>query len=224
MSGVALTNDPFFNTMPAVAASTAIQPGSPTGKPNKGQHMNPYAKIAAALGMPEDSTEESVVLECSKLKSGMPMMQASVDKAIEPLRAQLKAQAEQVEALKAANAKKDAELFTRDVDGVIEAAKREGFACEPMRDSIIIVAQAKGLAEAKKLAESAAKVNVTTTGTGNANANTVTASAQQYAAALEEHEKKTGLSGRALVSDFHRTNPAMAKALVASIPAAPSAS
>lgn len=218
LSGVALTNDPFFNSMPAVAASTALPPGSPTGTQQKGQQMN-YAKIAAALGMPEDSTEEAIVAECMKMKAGMQppaVMQASVTaavaKAIEPVQAQLKAAQQEAAQLKAS-------LFARDVDGVIESAKQKGFACDPMREAIQLVASAKGLEAAKSLAESAPKVPMQSMGVGGEKATTVTASAAEYEAAFSKYRAENpGQSLQSAVAAFHRANPTMAKALVASIP------
>jgi phage I-like protein len=218
LSGVALTNDPFFNSMPAVAASTALPPGSPTGTPHKEQLMS-YAKIAAALGMPEDSTEEAIVAECMKMKGGMQQMQppgmmqasvkAEVSKAVEPLQASLKAATEKAAALEAA-------LFDRDVDAVIESAKAEGYACEPMREAIKLVASAHGLDAAKKLAQSAQKLAMKPAGVSTEKK--LTASTDEYVAALTEHEKKTGLKGREAIQSFHRANPEMARVMVASIP------
>jgi phage I-like protein len=220
LSGVALTNDPFFNSMPAVAASTALPPGSPTGTPNKEQHMS-YAKIAAALGMPEDSTEEAIVAECMKMKGGMapppPLMQASVkaevSKAVEPLQASLKAANEKVAALEAEAQKAKDALFARDVDAVIEDAKREGFTCEPMRKAVQLVASHDGLEAAKSLARTAPKVAMSAAGVGGEKPTTVTASAQEYGAALAAFEKESGLSGMSAVRAFHTRNPAMAKAV-----------
>lgn len=218
LSGVALTNDPFFNSMPAVAASTGALPGSPTDNPNKEKPMS-YAKIAAALGMPEDSTEEAIVAECMKMKGGMQppaVMQASVKaevaRVVEPLQASLKAAQEESAQLKAS-------LFKRDVNAVIEAAKAKGFACEPMREAIELVASAKGLDAAKALAESANKVPMSSVGVGGEKSTTVTASAAEYEAAFSKYRAENpGQSLQSAVAAFHRANPTMAKALVASIP------
>lgn len=218
LSGVALTNDPFFNSMPAVAASTGSLPGSPTDNPNKEKPMS-YAKIAAALGMPEDSTEEAIVAECMKMKGGMQpppaLMQASVKaevaKVVEPLQASLKAANEKAQQLEEA-------LFQRDVESVIESAKAEGFACEPMREAIHVVASAKGLDAAKSLARTAPKVALKPAGVGGEKS-TVTASAQEYDAAFSKfRQENPGQSLSSAISAFHRANPTMAKALVASIP------
>lgn len=218
LSGVALTNDPFFNSMPAVAASSAIPPRSSTGNQLKGKQMN-YAKIAAALGMPEDSTEEAIIQACNSMKAAFdmkPQMQASltaeVSKAIEPLRAT-------VETLKAEVAKKDEALFARDVEDVIKAAKAEGFQCEPLRDAIVLVAKAKGLDEARKLAAASPKVNLTTTGVPGADGKKAVASALEYSASLEKFSKESSLSGLAAVRAFHRAFPEMAEAASQPIPA-----
>ena len=223
LSGTALTNSPYFHTMPAVAASTALPPGSPTGKPNKGQHMT-YAKVAAALGMPEDSNEEAIVAECMKMKAATSTMQASltaaVQKAVSPLEEQLKAATARVVVIETEKQKAAEALFERDVNDVIESAKREGFACEPMRASIVLVAKSAGLDEAKKLAQSAAKVPLATTGVGQSGT-TATASVQDYAAALEKFATEKGLTGSAAVRAFHASNPAMAKVAAAPITPAP---
>ncbi len=225
LSGVALTNDPFFNSMPAVAASSAIPPGSSTGNQLKGKQMNPFAKIAAALGMPEDSTEEAVVQACSQMKAAFsqPQMQASlraeVSKAIEPLQEQLKASAVELQTLKAENAKKDEALFTRDVEKLMADAKAEGFACDPMKEAISLVAKAKGFEEAGKLARSAAKLNLTTTGVpGSTGAKSLEANAQDYGAALDAFSKANpGLKGLGVIHAFHRANPGMAALVTANI-------
>lgn len=219
LSGVALTNDPFFHTMPAVAASTGSLPGSPTDNPNKEKPMS-YAKIAAALGMPEDSTEEAIVAECSKMKAGMQqpppaVMQASVKaevaRVIEPLQASLKAANEESTKLKET-------LFARDVDAIIDEAKREGFACEPMREAIHLVASAKGLDAAKGLARTASQVAMKSVGTDNGKS-TVTASVQEYDAAFSKfRQDNPTIPLSSAISAFHRANPTMAKSLVASIP------
>jgi phage I-like protein len=215
LSGVALTNDPFFHTMPAVAASsTAIPPGSPTGNQLKGQHMN-YAKIAAALGMPEDSTEEAIVAECSKMKASGASMQASltaaVQKAVSPVEEQLKATSARLATIEAEKQKADEALFARDVNDIIEAAKRDGYACEPMRASIEVVAKASGLDAAKKLAQSAAKLSATTTGTGGGAGagDTVKASVAEYNRLVDERIK-AGQTAAAAARNVIADNPELA--------------
>lgn len=213
LSGVALTNDPFFHTMPAVAASTAIPPSSPTGTTTKGKQMN-YAKIAAALGMPEDSTEEAIVAECSKMKASGASMQASltaaVQKAVQPVEAQLKAATERIAQAEAEKAKAAEALFARDVNDVIESAKREGFACEPMRASIELVAKSAGLEEAKRLARSAAKLAASTTGTGEKSpGDTVKASVAEYNRLVDE-KVKAGMTAAAAAKSINASNPELA--------------
>ena len=189
--------------------------------------MNPFAKVAAALGMPEDSTEEAVCAECAKMKAGMqppmappPMMQASIDKAIEPLRASLKAATDEVAALRAEKQQAAEELFKRDVDSVITSAMAEGYACEPLREAITMVASAKGLEAAKAVAKSAQKLPLQTTGTPGVRASTGPV-ADDYGKALEKYSKDNAVAGTAAVKAFHRDNPEMAKLLVASIPSNP---
>lgn len=224
LSGVALTNDPFFHSMPAVAASTTPTippaPGSPTGTNTKGKQMN-YAKIAAALGMPEDSTEEAIIAKCGEMKAAMSpsQMQASLTAALKPVQEQLKETTEKLAVLEADKAKAVAALFERDVNDVIEKAKAEGYACEPMRAAVVLVAKASGLEEAAKLARSAAKLATTTTGTNQGNTTDVTASAKEYGLALDKFAKERSLTGSAAVKAFHREFPAMAK--VASAPINP---
>lgn len=223
LSGTALTNSPYFHTMPAVAASTAIPPSSPTGTTTKGKHMN-YAKIAAALGMPEDSNEEAIMAECSKLKAATSTMQASltaaVAKAVSPLEEQLKAATARVVVIETEKQKAAEALFARDVNDLIESAKRDGFACEPMRASIELVAKSAGMDEAKKLAMSAAKLPLATKGNGQG-APTIEASLKEYGEALEKFATEKGLTGSAAVRAFHASNPAMAKVAAAPITPAP---
>ncbi len=56
--GAALLNDPFFHEQPRVAASHA----APTGAAPMDKKM-----LCAALGMPEDSTDEAIVAKCKAL-------------------------------------------------------------------------------------------------------------------------------------------------------------
>lgn len=224
LSGVALTNDPFFNSMPAVAASTTSTipptPGSPTGTNVKGQQMN-YAKIAAALGLPEDATEDTILAKCGEMRAALKpeQMQASLTAALKPVQEQLKAAAERIASLEADNKKAGDAIFERDVNDVVEKAKAEGYACEPMRAAIALVAKASGLDEAAALARTAAKLATTTTGVGGSKSSDVAASAKEYGDALEKFSKDKGLTGSSAVKAFHREFPAMAK--VASAPINP---
>jgi transaldolase len=132
-------------------------------------------------------------------------VKAEVARVVEPLQASLKAANEKASKL-------EDTLFARDVDGIIEEAKREGFACEPMRASIVLVAKASGLEEAKKLAESAARVNVTAVGHGNgaaSSADTVKASVTEYDK-LVDARMKEGHTAAAAARFVNSTHPELA--------------
>lgn len=152
--GAALLNDPFYDSMPRVAASAALSAASsPTHQPTEalaGQEKRMDKKrICAALGLPEDCGDEEVMAaieaKCKATASAADdaeKLTAAV-KAKDDTEAKLKAALEDGEKLRAA-------LVERDALALIDAGKREGKALEPLRD-IIIAAAKRDMEEAKKL-------------------------------------------------------------------------
>ena len=123
LSGTALTNDPFFNEMPPVAAAV-----SPTDPPAE-QEQNPMneeqlKQLRASLGLAADASVEVVLKAASQVTADVRTLKAGVEKqptltaavqeavkaAVEPLNAQLKAA--------------DAKLLELEVAGLITTAKR----------------------------------------------------------------------------------------------------
>lgn len=212
LSGTALTNDPFFNEMPPVAAAV-LSTDPPAAQEQHPMNEEQLKMLRASLGLAADATVEAVLKAASQLGADVKTLKASVEKqptitaavqeAVKPL-------VEQLETLKAEKAKADEALFAKDVDDVIESAKREGFACEPMRASVALVAKASGLEEAKKLARSAAKLASTTTGAGAAGtADTVKASVAEYNRLVEEGVK-AGQSAAVAARNVNVSHPELA--------------
>jgi len=189
VSGTALTNDPFFNSMPRVAASTAAQP--PTHSPTtKETQMTPELKkrLKMALKCAEDCTDEDLVASCEKMASSITAtttdttakITAAVGAVTTQLEAKLKASDERIATLQA-------KLDSQAIDSLIASAKAEGRAVEPLRDFIVEAFKAGGEEKAKKLIAAAPVVPLKTEGTpGNAGDKTP----EQARAALTAHAEK----------------------------------
>lgn len=213
LSGTALTNSPFFNEMPPVAA--AVNPTDPPATQEQcPMNEEQLKQLRASLGLAADASVEVVLSAAAKVGAEVKTLKASVEKqptltaaVQEAVADATKPLVEQLETLKAEKAKADEALFVKSVDDVIEAAKREGYACEPMRASIVLVAKASGLDEAKKLARAAAKLGATTTGTGGGAgaADTVKASVAEYNRLVDERIKggQTAAAAARLVNSSH---------------------
>lgn len=115
LQGTALTNDPYFNEMPPVAA--AVLPTDPPAA----QEQNPMneeqlKQLRASLGLAADASVEVVLAAASKVQAlkasveKQPTITAAVQEAVKPL----------VEQLKAA----DAELLEMKVTSLLASAKR----------------------------------------------------------------------------------------------------
>lgn len=162
LSGTALTNDPFFHSMPPVAATTAPAAGSSTdSNPNQEQMMNEEQRKqwALALGLKADATIEECIkasnaqgvalaaaLEKAKAltaSTSPDALNALIASALEPMKAEQKKLADE-------NAKLKAEGLAKDVDALIADGKRQGKALEPMR-KVIVAAASRSIEEAKEL-------------------------------------------------------------------------
>lgn len=156
--GAALLNDPFYDSMPRVAASAASAALPPTHPPDalrgEEKHMD-KKQICAALGLPEDTDDTAVMEALSamakkaaaievEVKPEMPKPEEMLAAAVKPLEAKLKAAEEETTKLKAS-------LLARDVEALVTDAKLAGKAVEPMREFILEAAQRGGLESAKKL-------------------------------------------------------------------------
>jgi len=127
LSGTALTNDPFFNEMPPVAASADTETTDPNPQ-HQEKHMNEeqMKALRAALGLPADATPEQILAAQSKLTASAKSahvtltaadVQSAVETALEPLKASLKAEQEKSAVLSAS-------LLERDLDRLIADKKR----------------------------------------------------------------------------------------------------
>lgn len=221
--GAALLNDPYFDSMPRVAASAAAaaQPTTPptTVAPRGEEKRMDKKRICAALGLPEDCGEEEmmVVIEsmakkAKELEDGMAKQAASAGESekltaairasVEPLEAQLKAAREETQALKAS-------LLERDVDALVTSAKLAGKPAESFRP-FIASAAARDMAEAKRMVD-ALPVVISTSEKGLANAEAPTAStAAQKFELLVQEKLAAGMKSTVAYSLVAREHPELA--------------
>lgn len=164
LSGTALTNDPFFNEMPPVAASTS--PAETTEPNQQEQHMNEkqLEALRASLGLAADATVEQVLKASAELRSENATLKAEAVKlkasntpaevitaAVAPIKAQ-------VDSLTAELAKRDAALLERDVNDAVAKAKRgDGKMGRTITEKLVAhamrVAKSDGLAGAVEFLE-----------------------------------------------------------------------
>lgn len=222
VQGTALTNDPFFNTMPRVAAS-ATQP--PTHQPTlKGHTMPPelMKRLKAALKCAESATDEEVCAAAEMF--GKPTeveielekkLEASLTAAVSPLQASLKAAEEKVAALQAEATAAKAALQERDVEALMAAAKAEGKAVEPLREFIVASAKRDGIDSAKRLVAAVpSTVPMKEMGSAGKEATpeaTIAAASKEYHDGLDAFAKEKGLTIAAAAHLFNRANPELAK-------------
>lgn len=166
--GAALLNDPFFHSMPRVAASSADADES-THHPNKEQHMSFMKRMAAALGLPEDTSEDAMVAACEEMKKAKASAGESEGKLTAALTAANDSTAKlqaRVAELEAKDKKHAEELFERDFEAVFAAGLAEGRTGLPaMKDTLKATAKALGLDQAKKLIAAMGSVPLAPVGT-----------------------------------------------------------
>ena len=123
LSGTALTNDPFFNEMPPVAAAV-LPTDQPAEQEQSPMNEEQLKQLRASLGLAADASVEIVLKAASQATAGGRTLEATAEKqptltaavqeavkaAVEPLNAQLKAA--------------DAKLLELEVTGLIATAKR----------------------------------------------------------------------------------------------------
>lgn len=162
LSGVALTNEPYFELLPRIAASLA----EPATNPNTEQQMNPEAlkKWALSLGLPADATIEqcaaasqsAVTASAEKLKALETKVTALTASAITPevIAGVVKPVQDQVEALTAQLAEEKQKGLERDVDALIATAKRgDGKTGRAITDPLVLVAKNIAKSEGTKACE-----------------------------------------------------------------------
>ena len=123
LSGTALTNDPFFNEMPPVAAAV-LPTDQPAEQEQSPMNEEQLKQLRASLGLAADASVEVVLKAASQVTADVRTLKATAEKqptltaavqeavkaAVEPLNAQLKAA--------------DAKLLELEVTGLIATAKR----------------------------------------------------------------------------------------------------
>lgn len=216
LSGTALTNSPFFNSMPRVAASVVV--ASTHSPVTKEKSMNPELKkrLKMALKCAEDCSDEEMVMSAEKMvaPSTAPLQEtptesitAAVRMAVTPLELKLKASEEETAKLKAS-------LVSRDVEALISDAKLAGKPVEPMREFVTAAAMRDGIDAAKKLV-AALPVVISTKEQGlsgkDENAESLQASQAEYFEKLEAFAKANNLATAAATRLFNRDNAALAK-------------
>jgi phage I-like protein len=220
LSGSALTNSPFFNSMPRVAASeVAVSTQPPTPKEKR---MLPELKkrLAMALKCAEDCTDEELVASCEKTMGAAvsasaieEKLTASINAAVSPLQAQLKASLEQVETLKTDAEKAKTALLERDVEALMVSAKSEGKAVEPLREFVVSAAKREGIEAAKKLvAALPVTVALKATGIDGDNKPLSASDAATKLEAIRAANVAAGMTGVIAMESAMRSNPELARA------------
>lgn len=198
--GAGLLNDPFFHTMPRVAASAEAETAQPN--PNKEQHMSFQKRIAAAFGMPEDTSEDALVAAFDSFCKS----KASQSETVEKLTAANKSSAAEaaklaarVEVLEAADKAHKEALFERDFEAVFAAGLAEGRSGLPaMKDVLKATAKAlpaaDGLESVKKLIAGMAVLPMKASGiagTTTGDASDAAKAAKELDALIEARRKET---------------------------------
>lgn len=215
--GAALTNNPFFNSMPRVAASDAPIPThqpNPTASPAKEQHVNISPLMRARLGLAEGATAEDVSAAFEKFIAS----QESEKLTAAAQSTKLTALAATVDALKASNEalvkQLDTEKATREateLKAVLDAAQREGKAMpDTLRASMADYAKAAGIEGVKTLVASL-PVAAKSIGKEIGIAGDESANHSKLWAAAKADLVKSGMKGSEAHMQLIRTNPDLAR-------------
>lgn len=159
--GAALLNDPFFNSLPKVAADNPGAAGNepaqtnPQGQRAQGAIMD-KKRLCAALGIPETTPDEEVMAaleaKCKASASAEPKLTAAaISEAVEPLKAALAAHAEQVKTLEAANAKLVADRFEADSKLLCDELVKAGQILPAHREKVLAFAKRTSISEAREV-------------------------------------------------------------------------
>lgn len=202
--GAALLNDPFFNSMPRVAASSSrVTTQPPTAAP-KAKEQKMIKRICAALRLSETASEEEVVAAVEKLSATITESEVKLTAAAKQTAAH-DAMKLTLETLKASNdelAKKfaaaDAEQRANALAQLISTARAEGKAIPaPLEASITFLAK-HDFEEAKKMVAALPKnpalaAELGASGAGSSEETPATATAK-LDAAVEELVKASGMN------------------------------
>lgn len=212
--GAALLNDPFFHSMPRVAASSADADES-THHTNQEKHHMDKKRICAALGLSEDCGDEEVMAAIeAKCKAT-----AAAGEEAGKLTAALKSASDdtaklmaRVTELEAKDAKHAEELFERDFEAAYDEALRAGRQGLPaLKETLKATAKVAGLGldAAKKMMASLPTVPLTETGISGKPTDSVGDAAKQFANEVAE-KQKAGLSYVDAVRAVTLSNKALA--------------
>ena len=223
LGGVALCNNPFFDSMPPVAAANEMPPVAaavvvPTEPTIKEQHMNEeqLKVLRASLGLAADASIDTVLKAAADQAKKVTTLTASnttevVTAAVAPLKAQ-------VETLTAELAKRDEALLSRDVDAAVAEAKRgdgkTGRAIPPtLVAHALREAQRGGLKAAVEFLEALPlTVPMSAVGVpGDKDAVITAQSAHEKLLVLADANVKAGITGAAAMETAIRNNPELAR-------------
>lgn len=226
--GAALLNDPFFHSMPRVAASRV--------PPTKEHPMLKH--LAALLALSATATEADVIAAVEKLNADRSDAETKLTAAATAT-AKLTALESAVESLKASNvdttkklaettkllADAQAKAADAELGALMDAAKREGKAItDALRASIVTLAKACGLDEAKKLiaglpvSVKVGQETAITAGSNTGGSNSETAKAEYHR--LMDEKVKAGATPQAALNLIRREHPAVYAAAMKAPPRA----
>lgn len=213
--GAALLNTPFLKELPRVAASEQSNQPEPSG-PNKEAQMK--KAICAALGMPEDSTDEAVVEKCAAMaKQCMAAAghqckapEADVAKLTEVQGAVTKLATENAELTKRLS-EFEAAKKTQDVKAFFDELIRHGKCTPSIREGMEKLALSNGLEAVKFLEAAAPMVKLGEVGiAGEPTPESPEAATKKLSAMADELQKKHGLSATEAMRAALRQDKALA--------------
>jgi len=219
-----LLNDPFLKDLPRVAASEDGLPTNPTeAETAKGKQMDKKI-LLAALGMPEDATDEMVM---EKIKEGVEAMKMAVDaKAAmadthEKLSLSEKTLSAKDEAIKLAqdvNAKLadtvkalEKEKLDTKIAGVVSKLEQGGNIIASQKEAVAKYAYSTSPDEALKFFSAFKAVTLGEKGIGSQNDDTKAGAVLKYRALAEEKAKTLGIKFTEACGLVNAENPDLAK-------------
>lgn len=193
--GAALLNDPFFNSMPRVAAST--KPTQPTTAAPKAKEQKMIKRICAALRLSETASEDEVVAAVEKLSATVTESEvkltaaAKQNAAADAMKATLDVLKASNEALEKRVAASEVEKKEAALTALIDGARNSGVAMpEPLVATIKVLAS-HDFESAKKLVASLPKnpalaAELGASGKGNEGEETPATATAKLNAAIDE--------------------------------------
>lgn len=220
LMGGALLNDPFLESLPAVAASAVPPNAEPTGK-TKEQEMNPKLKkaVCMAFGIAEDSTDEQIEMAALNWGTRVSPKQMSnginteaLALAIEPVKQALaEANTKAIELTKKVEA---LESEKRDAQVVALAAKlvAEGRVVAAQRDIVAKMVAAVGIDEASKYFAAMPALDMKERGVPGKSESTPQDAVKAFSAAVSAAATEQNISRTQAHEFVMRTQPQLAAA------------